>query len=78
MSGWQDHANCRGLDPDLFYAGRGENDDSDAAKAICADCPVRGECLDHALTTHQAHGVWGGLTTLERKHIRRANRAGAA
>ncbi len=32
----------------------------DAAKAVCADCDVRQLCLDYALATRQAHGVWGG------------------
>lgn len=37
------------------------------AKSICAVCPVRRECLDFALKTQQAWGVWGGLTSAERE-----------
>jgi hypothetical protein len=29
-------------------------------------CPVRGECLAHALAIGERHGVWGGLTTSQR------------
>jgi len=31
------------------------------AKEICATCPVRGACLDYALTNHEPEGVWGGI-----------------
>jgi len=36
------------------------------AKAICAGCPVRNECLAFALRTGQVDGIWGGTTTHER------------
>jgi hypothetical protein len=36
------------------------------AKAICAGCQVRRDCLAFALRTHQVHGVWGGLSEQER------------
>jgi WhiB family redox-sensing transcriptional regulator len=35
------------------------------AKAICTGCLVRRQCLQFALRT-RAHGIWGGLTELER------------
>jgi WhiB family transcriptional regulator, redox-sensing transcriptional regulator len=37
------------------------------AKAICANCRVRLDCLDYAMSTHQVHGVWGGLSESERR-----------
>jgi WhiB family transcriptional regulator, redox-sensing transcriptional regulator len=39
------------------------------AKAICAACPVRKDCLDYAIATHEPHGVWGGLNELERRPL---------
>lgn len=39
------------------------------AKAICAQCPVRRQCLEWALETHQPHGVWGGLDEQERERL---------
>ncbi|MEJ8645170.1 WhiB family transcriptional regulator [Streptomyces sp. MS1.HAVA.3] len=33
---------------------------------MCAGCPVRRACLDHALRTREPFGVWGGLTEEER------------
>jgi len=37
---------------------------------VCMDCPVRIDCLTFALRTNQPHGVWGGLTTDERRDPR--------
>jgi WhiB family transcriptional regulator, redox-sensing transcriptional regulator len=63
--GWRGRAACRGAGPALFY-------DPDpaavaAAKQVCATCPARAPCAAHALTTGEAHGVWGGLTEDERR-----------
>ena len=30
------------------------------AKSFCAECPVRTDCLDAALTRQEPWGVWGG------------------
>ena len=47
-----------------------------AAKAICATCPVREQCLEFALETRPGDGVWGGLTGQERHRlIRRRQKA---
>jgi WhiB family transcriptional regulator, redox-sensing transcriptional regulator len=46
------------------------------ARKICNACPVKSECLDHALDERERYGMWGGLTPLERLRIeRRARRA---
>ncbi len=39
------------------------------AKAVCAQCPVRMECLEWAIDTRQPHGVWGGLDEHERERL---------
>lgn len=41
------------------------------ARAVCDDCPIRTDCLHHALTLPEYHGMWGGLTERERRAIRR-------
>lgn len=57
-------AACVGRSPhDLFFSGTRAS----SAKRVCEGCPVRWDCLMFALDTGQAHGVWGGLTTEERK-----------
>ena len=70
-------AACRGEDPDLFFAPEAEPDDVRQArvakaKAICAGCPARAACLDWALNTRQAFGLWGGTDEAERRAMLRA------
>jgi WhiB family redox-sensing transcriptional regulator len=70
---WASQAACLHSDPDLFFpiAPLGPALRQIAqAKAICARCPVRSECLQFALTTHQVHGVWGGTSEEERRMLR--------
>jgi WhiB family redox-sensing transcriptional regulator len=75
--GWQFDASCRGEDSALFFAPnyferREEKEGREArAKAICAGCPVRAECLEYALRTRESHGIWGGLNELERRQLLR-------
>jgi WhiB family redox-sensing transcriptional regulator len=76
---WRTLAACRSADPDLFFpiSSSGPSLAQVAqAKAICAGCPVRRECLAFALRTHQAHGVWGGLSEQERYPLRSVTLAG--
>ncbi|PKW14535.1 WhiB family transcriptional regulator [Saccharopolyspora spinosa] len=48
---------CR-QDPDLWFA---ENPrELDQAKSLCADCPIKTECLAGALSRGEPWGVWGG------------------
>ena len=64
-----DHAACKGLDPRLFFPERGES--TAEAKAVCAACPVRADCLDWAIATTQKWGIWGGTSERERHRLRR-------
>lgn len=41
------------------------------ARRICHDCPVRTDCLQHALTTRERWGIWGGLDPTERAALTR-------
>lgn len=74
---WRHGAACRDSDPDLFFPA-GETglalDQAKAAKAVCQQCPVRAECLEFALVSNQEAGVWGGVTEVERRKLRRARR----
>ncbi len=47
----------------------------EVAKAVCITCPVRQECLEHAITTNQEYGIWGGTSEEERRVLRRTWRA---
>lgn len=67
---WWRAAACRAADPDIFFpvSAQGPGREEIAqAKAVCAGCPVRRQCLQFALATHQVHGVWGGTTEEERR-----------
>jgi WhiB family redox-sensing transcriptional regulator len=77
---WTERAECRGATP-VFYppdtrrrqTTRGAAKIA-AAKAICAICPVRAECLQHALDNGETDGIWGGLTAEERHPLLRGDR----
>ena len=61
------YAECAGQDPDLFFPDDSQSSyDTARAKAICARCPVRDECLKWAIDNRQTHGIWGGLDESER------------
>lgn len=66
---WQDYANCRGADADLFFPERGAS--TRKAKAICAECEVKAECLDYAIDIGEKFGIWGGMSERERRKVRR-------
>jgi WhiB family transcriptional regulator, redox-sensing transcriptional regulator len=75
---WRVHAVCGDIDPDLFFPVGVTGpavDQIAAAKAVCAACAVRSECLDFAISTNQEYGVWGGTSEEERRVLRRAWRA---
>lgn len=65
---WAERAACREDRPDqLFVRGAEQN----KAKAVCATCPVRTECLAEALDNEIEWGVWGGMTERERRALLR-------
>lgn len=68
---WWSLAACRGSDapeffPEDFSPGPRREAALAAARRVCASCPVRADCLNHAVTWHEPKGVWGGLTAAER------------
>jgi WhiB family redox-sensing transcriptional regulator len=71
---WRALAACRGVPEDIFFAHAEEESKIVAAKAVCASCPVREECLAYALDLNQTEGIWGGLTPAERRRRRRTRR----
>ena len=70
---WQAQAACRGGDTNSFYSdslrGNTRIRQEEAAKRVCAGCPVMANCLRWALKTEEPYGVWGGLTTEERQEV---------
>jgi WhiB family transcriptional regulator, redox-sensing transcriptional regulator len=72
---WESRALCREADTRCFVPPlSGESTDDrrareSAAKRICADCPVRRECLEYALRVREPFGIWGGLNETERRAL---------
>ena len=70
------------LDPDEWFPvserARVARQEAAAAIAVCAACPVRGECLALSLRHWDIgrHGVWGGLVAADRAHLRARLRVG--
>lgn len=78
---WQYAGLCRTVDPEAFFSpdaerGPRRHEREAAAKALCSRCPVIERCLEHALKVREPYGVWGGLTTNERKDARTRIAAG--
>jgi WhiB family redox-sensing transcriptional regulator len=73
--GWRYLAACKGAEAELFFApgpdeGRPLRLAREAkAKRICAECPVKAECLEAALAARESFGVWGGLNEYERRRL---------
>ncbi|MGW1894673.1 WhiB family transcriptional regulator [Streptomyces sp. NPDC002004] len=71
---WLLRAACAAEDPELFFpvgtSGPARRE-TEAAKRICARCPVTAQCLSWALRTGQTAGVWGGTGEAERAELRR-------
>jgi WhiB family transcriptional regulator, redox-sensing transcriptional regulator len=71
---WMADAACRGL-TGLFFLERGAADAYTAPREVCEGCPVRSQCLEHALANGEKFGLWGGHTESERRALRRSRRA---
>jgi WhiB family redox-sensing transcriptional regulator len=70
---WELRAACRGYPTEWWYAEadpdhylpsgeRAMSNPQEKAIAVCMRCPVRRECMKHALTWPERHGIWGGAT----------------
>jgi WhiB family redox-sensing transcriptional regulator len=67
---------CAGADPAIFFPEQGGP--ASEAKAICGRCPHRQACLDWAIATGQAFGIWGGASPDERARMPIPDRRTAA
>lgn len=69
---WRHRAVCRNVEPELFFpAGNWSPQQEAIARAVCSRCPVIQECLDYALAESEWFGMWGGMTTNQRRIERR-------
>ena len=71
---WMAYGACRQANPELFFPVATATDpparQAEAAKAVCAPCTVRANCLSYALES-MPEGIWGGTTPEERSAVRK-------
>jgi WhiB family redox-sensing transcriptional regulator len=60
------------LDDEIFFPPKGGS--TREAKSICAQCPVKAECLAFALENGERFGIFGGLSERERRRLKGADR----
>jgi WhiB family redox-sensing transcriptional regulator len=72
---WMAQGKCRQLAPATFFPSDGVG--VEVARRICAECEVKGPCLEYALFNRIEHGVWGGASERERRRISRGRRLAA-
>jgi WhiB family redox-sensing transcriptional regulator len=64
---WRVDALCTQVGGDMWHVEKGES--VAPAKAVCARCPVRSECLEDAIARAEWYGVAGGLSERERRRV---------
>ncbi len=72
---WMAEGKCKNEPPSRFFPSDGVG--VDAARQLCATCPVKSPCLEYALRNRIDHGVWGGTSERERRRILRQRRLDA-
>ena|SRR5688572_110219 len=72
---WVADANCVGHPtPAIFFPGRVNSHAAfKEARQVCAECPVWRDCLKFALKNNEEDGMWGGLSIMERRLVRRSD-----
>lgn len=81
---WRESAACKGQPVEWWYPSGPDSTRTKISNRIvdapgipiCRQCPVRLNCLDHAISTNEPDGIWGGLTPTSRDHhAQRRNQA---
>ncbi len=69
---WRFEAACAGTDDRPFFPMRGSS--TKVARLFCwgdgedrFECPVRLDCLNHAIENKENAGIWGGMSVRERR-----------
>ena len=73
---WMLYGLCRDQPPARFFPSDGVG--VEAARKLCASCPVKEPCLEYALAHRIDHGVWGGASERERRRILKRRRIAAS
>lgn len=72
VSDWRYDAACAGMNTELFYpeSSKESAENMKILGPMCKKCPVRQQCLDHALWYPERFGIWAGMLSGERKLLR--------
>ena len=66
-------AACNEADPELWFPEVMNMTQTRPALEVCAECPVKVECLEFAIENHCWDGIFGGRTPKERRIIAEAH-----
>lgn len=66
---WRRGAICAQVDPEMFFPEKGGS--TRQAKRVCNGCPVQVFCLEEAIENDEGFGIWGSMSTRERRNERR-------
>jgi WhiB family redox-sensing transcriptional regulator len=73
---WHLNALCNGMDDEIFFGAEDQRVRPSLsrtglalAQSVCEQCPVRFDCLTHALTKPEGYGVWGGTSGRMREEM---------
>lgn len=69
---WTDTPSCAGTNTEMWFAEDSEPGYREASllKRICAECPVKQQCLEYSLH-HSVQGYWAGTTPRRRTELRK-------
>lgn len=69
---WTDTPACRGTNTEMWFAEDSEPGyrEANLLKRICAECPVKQQCLEYSLH-HSVQGYWAGTTPRKRTELRK-------
>jgi WhiB family transcriptional regulator, redox-sensing transcriptional regulator len=69
---WTDTPACRGTNTEMWFAEDSEPGyrEANLLKRICADCPVKQQCLEYSLH-NSVQGYWAGTTPRRRTELRK-------
>ena len=73
---WMQHAACTNplFDPEWWFS---ETENAAVAMTVCRYCKVRDLCADFAIQHNVNDGIWGGLTSNQRREIKALKRRSA-
>ena len=72
ITSWIDQASCTAAHPYAdWFAEEGTLDLITALHICKTKCPVKKQCLTHAMDNEERHGVWGGATSRQRMLLAR-------